>query len=258
MAKKKYRYSILTYIVGDYELVHEVKNPKPDVEYVMVTDNPYLTSKTWKVKYVKNEHPEDPFDLGHKIRFNPFDYVKSDIVIRIDGSMGIVGDTDPLVEEFNKGNYAACVMIHPARNTMLDEYQCWTTYRKYDAKQANLILLFMARMYNYEAKKYKGLYQANFIIQRRDKMNLDWNRLTYATLKYLAPEGKQIERINQTISSMILNKYFSSRKIMPVSEKICNGSIFTWYKHKTNTIIDTAGKILIEPYLFNKPVKTLF
>jgi hypothetical protein len=116
----------------------------------------------------------------------------------------------------------------------------------------------MAKMYNYEAKEYKGLYQTNFMIQRNDKMNLNWNRLAYATLKYLAPEGKQIERINQTIVSLILNRYFSSRKIMPVSEKICAGTFFDWYLHGKNKKNPIAGKVVIEPYLFNKPVETLF
>lgn len=258
MAKKKYRYSILTYIVGDYELVHEVKKPKPDVEYVLVTDNKELKSDTWKIKYVKNDHPEDPFWLCYKIRFNPFDYVSSDIVMRIDASMGIVGNTDLLFNKFVEGDYEACVMAHPARNNMIDEYQAWTTGRNYDPEQANLCLLFMAKIYNYEAKEYKGLYQGNFIIQRKSKMNLDWNRLVFATLCYLAPEGKQVERINQTITSLILNRYFSSRKIMVVSEKTCSGKIFKWYLHGTNILNAHAGEILCQPYLFNKPVEALF
>lgn len=255
---KKYKYSVLTYIIGNYDVVHEIKHKLPHVEYILVTDNKELKSDTWKIKYVKNEHPEDPFDLCYKIRFNPFDYVSTDVVMRIDGSMGIESSTDPLYEKFIEGDYEACVMIHPARNNMVDEYQTWTDARGYYPQQANLALLFMAKIYNYEAKEYKGLYQGNFIIQRKSRMNLVWNQLVLANMRYIAPENKQIERLDQTISSMILNKYFSSRKIMPVSEKICNGSIFTWYLHGSNKKSPVAGKIYIEPYMFNKPVKPLF
>lgn len=254
----KYKYSILTYIVGDYEIVHEIENPKTDVEYILVTDNPNLSSNTWTIKLVNNPHPEDPFYLCYQIRFHPFDYISSDIVIRIDGSMSVVGNTDILIDTFNENNYDACVMIHPGRNNMLDEYQTWCDTRKYNPQQANKILAFMANVYNYDAKFYKGLYQFNFMIQRNNNMNNNWNNLTFITLLYLKEENKIIERIDQTVGSMILNKYFSNNSnIMPVSEKICNGSFFNWYAHGSNKLMD-AGNSTIQPFLFNKPVITLF
>jgi len=253
----KYKYSILTYIVGDYEIVHEIENPKSNVEYVLVTDNPNLSSKTWTIKLVSNPYPDDPFYLCYQIRFHPFDYVSSNIVMRIDGSMSVVGDTDILINKFIEGNYDACVMIHPGRNNMLDEYQTWCDVRDYNPQQANKILAFMAQVYNYDAKFYKGLYQYNFMIQRNNDMNNNWNELTLTTLKYLAENNKQVERVDQTIGSMILNKYFSDKNIMPVSESICNGMIFVWYSHGTDKQMDVA-KNTIQPYLFNKPIITLF
>jgi hypothetical protein len=47
-------YSILTYIIGDYEVLREIKyNIKdyPHIEHICVTDNPNLKSDTWKVIY---------------------------------------------------------------------------------------------------------------------------------------------------------------------------------------------------------------
>ena len=38
------RYTVLTYIFNDYERVHEVKEKDPDADYVLVTDDPHLTS----------------------------------------------------------------------------------------------------------------------------------------------------------------------------------------------------------------------
>ena len=38
------KYSVLTYIIGDYEKVHEIKEKSPNAEYILVTDNKELTS----------------------------------------------------------------------------------------------------------------------------------------------------------------------------------------------------------------------
>lgn len=47
-------YTVLTYIIGDYETVHEIgfdPATTPHVEYLLITDNKNLTSNTWKVVY---------------------------------------------------------------------------------------------------------------------------------------------------------------------------------------------------------------
>lgn len=47
MSDKKY--SILTYIIGDYEFPREILEKDPDTEYILVTDNPKIKSDTWTV-----------------------------------------------------------------------------------------------------------------------------------------------------------------------------------------------------------------
>jgi len=47
--KHTYRYSILTFIFGNYECLREVQDKKEDIEYVCITDNKYLVSSTWKI-----------------------------------------------------------------------------------------------------------------------------------------------------------------------------------------------------------------
>lgn len=253
----KYRYSILTYIINNYEKVHEIENKKDDVEYILVTDTKEIVSETWEVKYVENPYPNDPFWLCYDIRFNPFKYVSSDIVLRIDGSMGICGDTDLLIDKFEKEQFDMAVSIHPTRNNMYDEYLAWVNCRKYPLSQAEYVLNWMIRTFRYDVKEYKGLYQYNICIQRNSKMCNSLNELTLANLKFLAEEGKQIERIYQTIVSMILNIYFSDKKIMTISDEICNNQIFYWCTHGTDKKM-RGCPTHIEPYLFNKPCKLDF
>ena len=40
------RYTVITYIFGNYEKVHEVLEKDPEADYVLVTDNPNLHSDT--------------------------------------------------------------------------------------------------------------------------------------------------------------------------------------------------------------------
>lgn len=255
---KEYKYSVLTYNISGYEILHELEYKDEDVEYCYITDDRTITSSTWNVVYVDNPHPDDNFDLCYQIRFNPFDYVHSDIVIRIDGSMVVCGNLDKIVDEFNKNNYDIALEIHPTRATMYDEYVAWCQARNYPIEQANKCLSYMAGMEGYDVKNYKGLYQFNFMVQRRDKVNMDINRMTFAVLKYLASSGKQIERLDQTIGSFVINKYFNKINVLPLSQRVCtSGVYFRWCAHGSDKAL-TDNYEYAQPYLFNNPINTIY
>lgn len=98
----KFRYSILTFIIGkNYEKVHDVALKQDDVEYVLVTDDIDLTSTTWKVIYDKTlSRFNTAFERCFYIRYNPFAYCTTNICITVDGSMQIKGSLDKLIDEF--------------------------------------------------------------------------------------------------------------------------------------------------------------
>ena len=141
-------YSILTYIFAGYEHVHEITNKKDDVEYILVTDNPKLTSNTWHIVYWNDNNMTD-FDKVCYVRYHPFEFVSCDICVKIDGSIEIKnGDLSNIVNKFN--DYDMCLMIHPERNTLFDEYQAWIWYKNYPqslAENAYINLLNMVYLY---------------------------------------------------------------------------------------------------------------
>lgn len=245
------KYSVLTYNINGYEIIHNIPKEcmNPDIEYVYVTDDHSITSDTWTVVYA-DDLTGSTFDKCYQIRFNPFKYVHTNTVMRIDGSMGIVRDVMPIFEYFDKYGYVASVMIHPTRRLMVPEYEAWIRQRGYPIDQANKCLNVMIQ--NGYDLNYQGLYQYNFMIQRNDEMNNTWNKVTYETLQKLATEPDTAERIDQTIGSFILNKFFSDQKIMPVGQYLCDGLFFNWYVHGTNNKMDCNDRYFIEPYLFNK------
>lgn len=93
------KYSILTFIMGDkYELVHEIQQKQDNVEYVLVTDNKNLKSNTWNVIFDEKLLKYDsPFERCFRVRYNAFDYIRTDTCVTVDGSMEIKGSLDPIV-----------------------------------------------------------------------------------------------------------------------------------------------------------------
>lgn len=227
------RYTVLTYIFGGYERVHEIRRKDPEADYVLVTDDPTLKSETWRVIYDELLTGLTPIEKCYEVRFHPFTYVHTDIVVRLDGSIGINQSLSSLVDRFIEGRYDRCMMVHPYRNNMTDEYAAWVEVRGYSIKQAGRCLNIMEHL-GYDVKK-KGLFQSCFEIVRRNRVNYLINNMTHSLLEYAG--GDHAERINQTWLSMVINHLFADRvKLMMVTEDILHGELMTWYQHNSDAV----------------------
>ena len=118
------KYSVLTYIIGNYEIVREVDydiSTTPHIEYVLVTDNPKLKSNTYKVVFDEELANSEMDNWGKvlQVRYNPFKYVSNDICIRIDGSMQVCAPMDKFIEQFVKENYDGGILLPCTYTTFL-------------------------------------------------------------------------------------------------------------------------------------------
>ena len=245
------RYTVLTYIFNGYEKVHEVGEKDPDAEYLLITDDPNLKSETWTVVVDDARARLSPFARCYEVRFHPFRYAHTPIVVRVDGSIEVKKALTEVVDAFERGRFDRCLMIHPHRNTMREEYDVWVRTRGYPRSQAERCLLMMERM-GYDLS-YQGLYQGCFEVLRDNQVNKDVNDLTFGLLCLLASNGR-IERLDQTITSFVLNRFFEGRiKVMTVGEEIItDGGLMQWYLHDSDFPIPM--KEVITPVLFNKAV----
>ena len=235
-------------------MMREIAHKSPHAEYIYVTDDRSITSKTWEVRYIDNPNHEDIFNACYNIRFNPFDYATTDVVLRIDGSIQCLDKTDEIIKYFNRGGYDICLLAHPKRLSMSEEYDEWCKTREYSRTQANRVLSHMTGQ-GYDVTNYRGLYQFGFMIQRRNPVNEELNAATLSLLRELAPEGKAVERIDQTIGSFIINSQFSDRlKVMVVDERILHSKYFRHFPHGSWKENEFFG-FVIQPYWANKPVK---
>lgn len=231
----KYKYSILTFIIGkNYEKVHEILNKQDDVEYILVTDDENLTSNTWKVVYDENlKYRQSPFERCFYIRYNPFKYVSANIVMTIDGSMQIKGSVDQLIDQFNNENYDIALMPHPLRDTLVPELNAWINARGYPKTRAvNFLNLVQGSGYNLNTK---GLIQLCCTIKRNTKLtrlidDLVWQFLQLLTMK----ANGEFERLDQTVYTYVLNSWFKHIKVMPLSEQIVRSPAIQWFWHNSD------------------------
>lgn len=248
------RYSVLTYIFNGYEKLREVEEVDPEAEYICITDDADMKSDTWTIVVDPMLENLSVFDKCYQVRFFPFKYCNTDICIRLDGDILIKKSCKELIDAFESNNIDFALMIHPFRNTQIQEYIAWQKLRGYPQSQIEKCLDFMLSL-NYDIIDYKGLYEGGFAIQRNNKnVNLA-NSFTFNFLKYLG-ENDKIERIDQTIFSFVINRFFEGKiKVMPLSRSILTDSqFFQLYNHNSDEKIpDFPNKI--EPYLFNKKVE---
>lgn len=246
--------TVLSYNMNSYEVIHPIICSTPNVQYILVTDDPNLKdeSGTWKV-VCDHSLTGSPFDKVMQVRHNPWKYCDTDIVLKVDGSVGINMNLDPIIEKYVEGGYDMSLMLHPTRYTMLDEYKAWVQIRGMKVEQANKVLSFMMNMEGYDVEHYKGLCQLCWQIQKKNNLNTTLNMMTYSLLKYLG-DG-DVERCDQAVFSFILQKYFPNSKIMLVDNTIYDGRYFTWYAHNSNTpLIIPPKPMLAAPYWNNKPL----
>ena len=243
------RYTVITYIMGDYEQVHEIKERSERADYILVTDNPNIKSDTWTV--IRDPNLEGKaWDKVMAVRWYPWMYTEDDIVITIDGSLGINSNLDELVDAFIGGNHELGIVIHPHRNTVDAELEVWRGLRGYMNTGAQLTVLQNA---GYDTKNYRGLYQTGFMIRRWTEDVTRWNHTVERISNRCWHDRYGHDRVDQTIASAMLNLFHSDMSVLWFSERLLESKFITWYGHGSNDVVHQTD--LIEPYAFNRPVE---
>lgn len=251
---KQYKYSVLTYVFGDGEILREIDELSDDVEYICVTDDKNLSSNTWTIIVDNELDGKTVFDKVFSVRYNLFKYCHSDICVRVDGSIKIKQPLNDIVDAFIKSDADICVSIHPYRNDLVTEFKCWLKYRNYPMKNIEKqIHLFNVIGYDFNKK---GLIQQNFAINKRSDITDKIDSLMYGFLKYLG-DGENVDRLDQTVFTVILERFFSDVKVFAVTEDLLHSKYLTWNKHKEENEISWDSKLFCEPYLMGKPINVI-
>ena len=72
------RYTVMTYLMGSYERLHEVEQKSPHARYLCITDREDLKSDTWEIICDKNLHGS----ALHKtrcVKWHPWNYTHDEV-----------------------------------------------------------------------------------------------------------------------------------------------------------------------------------
>lgn len=252
-----YKYSVLTTVIGNYEKLHEVLCPiEDDVEYICVTDNIELKSKTWKIIYDEtlNQQELNGFDKSFLVRYNVFKYCNSNICVRIDGSLQPKKSFTEMVDKFINGNYDIGIMIHPQRTNIYNELKVWKDSRKID--QIENQTEYIKNKLNYDVKTNDGLYQLNFAINKKSELTKQIDNDMINMLHESSNNG-HINRPNQTIFSAYINAKHYDKKIFAVSANITKNNYYNHYFHNSD-ILSNAMYHKLPNYIFNNKKIEIF
>lgn len=245
------KYSVLTYIFGEnYERVREIINKQEDVDYVLVTDNKMLQSATWNVIYWEGSPDMNSFDKVCYVRYHPFEFVHTNTVIKIDGSMQVTnGDLSIMITEFEK--YDLALVPHPSRTSSAEEYIAWIQYRGYPSMMAEFAYRMLCNMGL--DPNYKSLFQLGFSIERNDNLTKSINEVTYSLVKFM--DNGHCHRIDQIIYSFVINKFFNYINILPLEEhNFLDGKYLQVYYHNSDQPLVSTRPNPKQQYVLNKLV----
>lgn len=202
----KYKYAVLTAIFNGYEMVREIDQPREDVEYVLVTDDPTITSKTWKVKLIDSFFEDmSGYAKAFYVKYHPFEFVESDTFIWVDGSVQIKKDfTDEIMMPFINSNYEILELVNTITN--IGDYElnrwCENKFHGFDDTQCELAKkLFHNEPWVDEMQVQTTIYGckntrlANLINNRTwDIMRRDSGSNYDITILYMPQRGKVLSK----------------------------------------------------------------
>ena len=208
-----YIYSVLTCIFGDYENIREVVNPNPLVEYILVTDNEELSSNTWTIVHDNFLREYSSYSTSFYVRSHPFEYISTDTVLWIDGSVQILDDcTSELMLPFIYGEQEIVEVLNVMTDSPVEEVRRWGEYgfHGYTREHADRIVRF------FEKENFQnGLVQNTIFACKNTKLTRRLNSMWWELiLRY--GEYPEVDHQSMSLRSYCLWKeaYRSSKLLL--------------------------------------------
>ncbi len=119
--QRKLFYTIMT---GGYDRLNEIPRMLPNWDYVCYTDNPKLSSRTWRVCLLENGMKLDPVRLSRHLKINSHlidrDY---DLSVYVDANLRIRGNLDSFVASALPPGSDFAILQHPFLHSLRQELE---------------------------------------------------------------------------------------------------------------------------------------
>ena len=234
---KNIKYTIITTIFNNYDLLREPYVKDPNCEYICITDNKNLKSNTWKI-ILENEKIKkfnDPRQKTYYVRYHLFEFSNTYYTIWIDASMQIKKSFLPFIKEMD--NYDVSIIVYDYAHDTIKKYLSKLDLITHadssvlDKNKQNV--LEYIRTNNIDINK-KGLYAATIRICKNTETNKELDELVYNTLQKISTDFYYDEIVYSTIINNL------NLKIYPLHNCILYSDFCIKYKHNSKQPVDLS------------------
>ena len=220
---------VYTCITGDYDNLHEIKNPEKNIDYYCFTNNQNLKSKTWKIIQIKNNGLDNQH-LSRKIKMlgHPIISDNYDVSLWMDASVVWDESITEFVKTYFKDTLFAA-FTHNARTSVYDEAVACLRLRK-DTKDQIVKTLDFFRTENFPDNL--GLYEMTvFIKKHNDEKVIEAMEMWFNMVRHHSKR-------DQLSFPYVIWK--TNLEVAPINLSVWHNSWFHTIKH--NSINSTAGE----------------
>ena len=238
------KYTVLTFLFGDYDILKEPDEYDENAEYICITDRTDLRSNVWKFIY---DEDLNQYDIGIQKSFcvkykKIFNYIspESKYVIRLDASIKIYKSLRPIIEYIDNNECECALMIHPERRNLIDEYNRWITLRNQDPIYQNI---FFNKMYEIGFNLFDtGLIETTAQIYKVcDKVKNMVNDIS----NIIEETSNFCDNNDQCYYTYVLSKYIDDLNILYINRQFISSDYLDLCHHYTDTPV---YKNHINPY----------
>jgi len=225
----QFKYSIVTFIFGEYDKCRTPLFIDKDIEYILVSDH-HFEHPVWKVVVDEELSGKSPLYQSYYVRYHPFKYVHSDTVVVIDGSIKIMDDLSEIVDPFINSDRDMLLMCMNYPYSSEQKIQHWKKVRHLDDESIENIRKLQAE---FSIEDMLGSIGNAFRILKNNGINRDFNRAVWAYSLQCGINGDP-NRLDEIVEQIVLKTFFMNLKLTLASQQIIHSKFLRHYWHKSS------------------------
>lgn len=225
----KKMYSVVTFLFGDYDNLRDPLYVDECAEYICITDRTDLKSDVWKFENITEYDTSNYTDWQKSMiaRYTALNHINTDKCIIIDCSIEIKKSLKQFV--FENTNSDLGLIIHPFRESMLDEMDEWINKRGVDKQQKEDLIDFCNK-HKFDINA-KGFIMTTVMFIRKGDHTVN---MMQHILDELMNNYNFSMRVDQLYFSILFYQYYGGICRYFFSYQILNSAYFNYYYHNQN------------------------
>ena len=244
------RYTVLSFNFNGYDSVRTPRRVDPEATYIMVTDREF-DNPVWKPVIDEKLVGKDPIYSSYYVRYHPFEYADTDLVVVLDASIQINDLLTPIIARFleSGSNYLTMLSTYDTDEQKIDIFN--KTMHRVTDSEADEMRYFIARMWQ---TNWRGSIMCAFAIFLKSTEILRMLKHTWRYVLAMGHEGKPA-RMDEVVLHKVLYYYSDIIKPYITSVQLVQSTYMTYCRHGKDEPVRPQQQYDQRFALFNQPVR---